>query len=149
MALALAGAGCGGGSDEPRRGTLGLTVVADRFARPTPLSVRFSAKPQNAVGEVNYRWRFDDGTQSDDRSPTHSFTRAGYYTVIVDARDQSGNNARQSLLLGAWPPRQWALGQTKSITPPYARRVQRVQERRTNERYADQREALRRRVAEG
>ena len=150
MALALAGAGCGGSNDERPSGELRLSVNADRFAGPTPLNVRFSAKPRDAAGDVHYRWRFDDGTQSDDASPSHSFTRAGYYTVIVDARDERGNNARQSMLLGAWPPRQWALAQTRgSITPPYARRVQRVQQRRTTERYADLREVLRWRTGQG
>jgi len=149
LALTLIGAGCGESKDKKASGTLQLSVDADRFAGPSPLNVRFSAKPKNAAGDVHYRWRFDDGTQSEDQSPAHSFPRAGYYTVIVDARDESGNNTRQSLLLGAWPPRQWAEGQTKPITPPLARRIQRVQQKRTDVRHMQLREELRRKIAQG
>jgi hypothetical protein len=151
IALALVGAGCGGddNKDSGNSGDLSLSVDADRFAGPTPLKVNFSAKPKNTTGEVHYRWRFDDGTQSDDPSPSHSFPRAGYYTVIVDVRDESGNNTRQSLLLGAWPPRQWALAQTKPLTKKSALSTQKVQQARTDARHKDLREKLRQELDEG
>jgi PKD domain len=144
LALALVGAGCGGDDNKDGGGgELSLSVDADRFAGPTPLNVKFTAKPKNTTGDVHYRWRFDDGTQSEDPSPTHSFPRPGYYTVIVDVRDESGNNTRQSLLLGAWPPKQWALAQTKPLTKKGAVRTQKVQQARTNARHRDLREKLR------
>ena len=148
LALALAGAGCGGddNKDSGKGGELSLSVDADRFAGPTPLKVNFSAKPKNTTGEVLYRWRFDDGTQSDDPSPSHSFPRAGYYTVIVDVRDESGTNTRQSLLLGAWPPRQWALAQTKPLTKKGALSTQKIQQARTDARHRDLRRELRRKL---
>jgi hypothetical protein len=149
LALTLIGAGCGESNDRKADGTLQLSADADRFAGPSPLNVRFSAKPKNAAGDVHYRWRFDDGTQSEDQNPAHSFPRAGYYTVIVDARDESGSNTRQSLLLGAWPPRQWANAQTKPMTPVLAKRVQEVQQRRTDMRHTQLRTELRRRIAQG
>jgi len=149
LALTLVGAGCGESKNETAEGTLQLSADADRFAGPSPLNVHFSAKPKNAVGEVHYRWRFDDGTQSEVQNPGHAFPRAGYYTVIVDARDESGNNTRQSLLLGAWPPRQWATAQTKPVTPVLAKRVQAVQQRRTDLRHTHLRTELRRRIAQG
>ena len=153
IALALIGAGCGGDDNKDSGGggdgELSLSVDADRFAGPTPLNVNFSAKPKNTTGEVHYRWRFDDGTQSDDPSPSHSFPRAGYYTVIVDVRDESGNNTRQSLLLGAWPPRQWALAQTKPLTKKSALATQKVQQARTDARHEDLREKLRRELSTG
>ena len=149
LALTLLGAGCGGSNEEQRSGPLQISVDADRFAGPSPLNVKFSVKPKDAAGDVHYRWRFDDGTQSDEQSPAHSFPRAGYYTVIVDARDESGNNVRQSLMLGAWPPRQWAQAQSGGpLTPDIARRVQRVQQQRTDARHADLRAALRRRIGQ-
>jgi hypothetical protein len=149
LALTLIGAGCGGSNEAKSSGTLQLSVEADRFAGPSPLNVRFSAKPKSAAGEVHYRWRFDDGTQSEDRSPGHSFTRAGYYTVIVDARDESGNNTRQSLLLGAWPPRLWAISQTRRTTPKIAKQTQAVQQKRTDARHAQLRKELRQQIAQG
>jgi hypothetical protein len=149
LALALIGAGCGGNDGKQGGGPLGLSVSADRFAGPTPLNVKFSATPKDAKGEVHYRWHFDDGTQSESPSPAHSFPRAGYYTVTVDVRDESGNNTRQSLLLGAWPPRQWAEAQTKAITPPGAKRTEKVQQQRTDVRHAQLREELRRKIEQG
>ena len=148
LALALLGAGCGGDSKKGN-GLITASVNADHFAGPTPLNVQFSAKAKNAKGQVYYRWRFDDGTQSEVQNPGHAFPRAGYYTVIVDARDESGNNTRQSLLLGAWPPRQWATAQTKPVTPVLAKRVQAVQQRRTDLRHTHLRTELRRRIAQG
>ena len=148
---ALAGAGCGGddNKDKGGKGPLEVTATADRFAGPTPLNVKFSAKPKNAKGEVHYRWRFDDGTQSEEVSPAHSFPRAGYYTVIMDARDESGNNTRQSLLLGAWPPRQWSSAQTKPLTKKGALQTQKVQQARTDARRKDLREALQKKIESG
>jgi len=145
IVLALLGAGCGG-SDKKGGGDFSASANADHFAGPTPLSVRFTASTKNADGAVHYRWRFDDGTQSEEQNPTHSFPRAGYYTVIMDARDQSGSTARQSLLLGAWPPRQWSTAQRTPLTKKGALAAQRVQQKRTDARRAQQRKAERRRL---
>jgi hypothetical protein len=150
VALILFGAGCGGDDNKKSgTGTLSVSADADRFAGPTPLNVKFSAKPKNAVGEVHYRWRFDDGTQSEEDNPSHSFPRAGYYTVILDARDESGNNTRQSLLLGAWPPRQWATAQTKPLTKKSAINTQKVQQHRTDVRHEELRREFRQKVEAG
>jgi len=148
LALALLGAGCGGDSNKSN-GLITASVNADHFAGPTPLNVQFSAKAKNAKGQVYYRWRFDDGTQSEEQNPTHSFPRSGYYTVIMDARDESGNNTRQSLLLGAWPPKQWAVAQTRPITKKGALHTQKVQQDRTDKRRAQLRARLRKQIEQG
>ena len=150
LALVLICAGCGG--DDKKKsggGTLSVSADADRFAGPTPLNVKFSAKHKNEVGDVHYRWRFDDGTQSEDPAPSHSFPRAGYYTVILDARDESGNNTRQSLLLGAWPPKQWSTAQTKPLTKKGAIHTQKVQQHRTDIRHKELRDEFRKKVEAG
>jgi PKD domain-containing protein len=149
IALALIGAGCGGSDKKKGSGTIEVSADADRFAGPTPLNVRFSAKPKNEDGQVHYVWRFDDGTQSEEQNPTHSFPRAGYYTVILDARDESGNNTRQSLLLGAWPPRQWASAQTKPLTKKGAVQTQKIQQARTDARHKEQSAKLRQEIQQG
>jgi PKD domain len=151
LALALIGAGCGGGDDNNKgSGTLEVKADTDRFAGPVPLSSKFSAKAKNADGEVHYRWRFDDGTQSEEQNPSHTFPRPGYYTVILDARDESGNNSRQSLLLGAWPAKQWAVAQTKPLTKSGAIHTQKVQQARTDKRHRELIAQLRKKIeAEG
>jgi hypothetical protein len=148
LVLALFGAGCGGGDDKKSSGQMEVSVNLDRYAGPVPLTGKFSAKAKNANGDVYYRWRFDDGTQSEKQTDTHTFTRPGYYTVILDARDESGNNARQSLLLGAWPVRQWAEAQTKPVTRKSAIHVQKVQQGRTDKRHQEMIAELRKKIGE-
>lgn len=147
LAATLAIAACGGdegGGD----GDFNVTGNADRFAGPTPLISRFTADSKNASGDVIYRWRFDDGTTSEEQNPTHTFKRAGYYTVILDARDENGNNDRQTFLLGAWPPEQWATAQRTPLTKRGALQAQRVQQRRTDQRHLEIRRQLRERARE-
>jgi hypothetical protein len=147
LAAALFVAACGG-DDESGGGNFSVTGNADHFAGPTPLISRFSANAKSANGDVAYRWRFDDGTTSEEQNPTHTFRRAGYYTVILDARDEDGNNDRQTFLLGAWPPTQWAEAQRSPLTKKGAQQAQRVQQRRTDARHKDIREQLRKRARE-
>lgn len=101
-------AGSCGGDHERRRGPFDVQVGISRHAGPTPLVTRFSARARNAAGDVLYRWRFDDGTTSKDQNPTHRFSMAGYYTVILDARDEAGHKKRLTFLLGAWARKDWA-----------------------------------------
>jgi len=145
LAATLTIAACGG-DDGGGDGNFDVTGNADRFAGPTPLISRFTANAKNASGDVIYRWRFDDGTTSEEQNPTHTFKRAGYYTVILDARDESGNNDRQTFLLGVWPPQQWAEAQRTPLTKEGALKAQRVQQRRTDARHEELRRTLRERA---
>jgi PKD domain-containing protein len=129
--------GCGGNGKD-NGGRLSATANADPFAGPAPLAVRFTAAAKNAFGKARYHWRFDDGTASNSQNPAHSFPRPGYYLVIVDVFDQSGNNTRQSLLLGVWGAREWAESQRVRLTRKRAIRAQKRQQKRT----AKRREAL-------
>ena len=102
------------------------------------------AEAKNASGDVIYRWRLDDGTTSGKPRVAHSFGRAGYYQVILDARDEAGNNDRETFLLGVWPRVQWAKAMEESLTPARARAAQEVQQRRTDVRRMEIRRKLRR-----
>jgi PKD domain-containing protein len=146
---AVAVLGCGddnsGGGNEGRFNASGKV---DHFAGPTPLVVRFAASSKNGDGKVLYRWRFDDGTSTTQPEATHTFKRPGYYQVILDARDESGENDRESFLFGAWPPGQWAKAQRTTLTKKGAERTQEVQQQRTDVRRRALRKELRRRARE-
>jgi PKD domain len=146
-AMALLAAGCGD-DDGGGGGKFKVKATAEKFAGPTPLVTRFSASTSGEEGDVLYRWRFDDGTTSTDQDPGHTFSRPGYYQVILDARDEDGNAARQSLLLGAWPPKQWADAQVKPFTKKSAAAAQKGQQRRTDRRRAELRAKIRREAAQ-
>jgi hypothetical protein len=127
-------AGCGGGDKGKGSGDLAVNVNADPFAGPAPLAVRFTSAAKNSDGDVRYHWRFDDGTSSNAQNPAHSFPRPGYYTVILDSFDQSGNRARQSLLLGVWGAHEWSVSQRVPLTRARALHAQREQRARTAKR---------------
>jgi hypothetical protein len=144
---ALAAAGCGS-DDGGSKGKLDVKGNVDHFAGPTPLIVRFTASSKNGKGKVIYRWRFDDGTSTTNPNVTHTFKRAGYYQVILDARDESGNNDRESFLFGAWPPGQWAQAQNTPLTKKGALSAQKGQSARTKQRRDELRAVLRKRAKE-
>jgi hypothetical protein len=124
-------AGCGGSDKGGSSGQLGVNVNADPFAGPAPLAVRFTSSAKSPAGNVRYHWRFDDGTSSNSQNPAHSFPRPGYYTVILDAFDQTGERAQQSLLLGGWGAHEWAVSQRVPLTKKRAIAAQREQRART------------------
>jgi PKD domain len=155
LALSLAAAGCGGDdkkstTDRNAQGrqfnTAVAAVSADRFAGPNPLSVNFFVKKKKDAGDLFYRWRFDDGTSSTEQNPSHTFATPGYYLVLLDVRDTNGQSDRQSLLLGSWPPKQWAKaqsGQGPPLTKERAIHIQKVQQARTDKRRAATRVKIR------
>jgi PKD domain len=152
IAIAVAGTfaatGCGSDDSGGGGGRLNVSGKVDHFAGPTPLVVRLHASSKNADGDVIYRWRFDDGTSSTKPEVSHTFPKAGYYQVILDGRDESGNNDRETFLFGAWPPKQWTEAQSTPLTKKGALSAQRVQQARTDARRKALREELRRRARE-
>ena len=140
--------GCGGDDKSDSSGRLNVSGQVDQFAGPTPLVARLKASAKNGDGDVLYRWRFDDGTSSTEQEVTHRFPRAGYYQVILDARDESGDNDRETFLFGVWPPAQWAKAQRTPLTKKGALQAQKVQQQRTDKRRAELRKRLRRKARE-
>lgn len=66
---------------------------ADFTAEPTrgiaPLGVAFT---DQSVGEItDWSWDFGDATTSTERSPTHIYTKAGTYTVILTVTGTAGS----------------------------------------------------------
>ncbi len=109
---------------------------ANPYAGPVPLKTQLKAKPFHAKGDVKYYWRFDDGTTSREQNPAHTFTEAGYYTVLMDARDSSGRRDRFTLILGGWPKDLWGTSEKRRLTKTEQLDAVRAQSLRTNQRRA-------------
>jgi PKD domain len=101
---------------------------------PTPLKVEFRVTPFKAFGKVRYEWHFDDGTRSTEQNPTHTFTKAGSYNAQVQATDSRGMNSTWNVVIGAWPPKIWAIGARQLAAQGKLRKALRDQARRTEKR---------------
>lgn len=132
--------------DNPR---FHVAASANKFGGPTPLRVRFFSTPYHDKGEVRWRWRFDDGTSSEEQNPVHTFPRPGYYQVLMEARDATGKDA-WNLIVGAWPPDVWEARKTVSgkTSAEAIRKLQRAQSRLTSKRRREQLAKSRKRAAQ-
>jgi PKD domain-containing protein len=158
LAAALLVAACGGddkkdevkvddpNADNPR---FHVAASASQFGGPTPLKVRFFSTPYHEKGTVRWRWRFDDGTTSEEQNPVHTFPRPGYYQVLMEARDTKGRDA-WNLIVGAWPPEVWEARQKVSGASAAAaiRKIQRAQSKLTGKRRREQLAKTRKRAAQ-
>lgn len=150
LAAAFLAAGCGGDDKKdsaqktaarkvkdpyPDRHFFHIFADADRYAGAPPLTVKFKVDAFRASGSVRYHWTFDDGTTSGEQNPTHTFKKAGSYTVLVDAKDKKNLNDRWNLVLGVWPVKVWnARKPIEQRTKNEIRKLQRDQARRTAKR---------------
>lgn len=64
---------------------------ADATSGKAPLTVRFS--PLLCAGIDRYVWSFGDGTTSTERSPEHTYTKTGTYTVTLMVTPRDGASA--------------------------------------------------------
>ena len=68
--------------------------VADFSASPTsgnaPLNVAFTDKSTGSP--TKWKWTFGDGTSSTVQNPTHKYSKAGTYTVVLTASNAGGSN---------------------------------------------------------
>jgi parallel beta-helix repeat protein len=55
-----------------------------------PLNVAFTDKSTN--NPTSWKWTFGDGTNSTSKNPTHKYSTAGKYTVVLTASNSAGNN---------------------------------------------------------
>jgi hypothetical protein len=131
--------GCGGGkSDKPVAGdprpketAFHVRAQPIPFGGQVPLKVKFKGWSYRAKGDVQYRWHFDDGTVSTLQNPVHTFKKPGYYLVLMDARDDKGND-RWNLFIGAWPKKIWQASRTSPLTKSIAKSRVSGQWRRTH-----------------
>jgi hypothetical protein len=161
-AAALLIAACGGddakkaagtGVKDPNPDNDSFHVGADgsRFGGPTPLTVNFFSEPFHSKGTVHWRWRFDDGTTSEEQNPEHVFKRPGYYQVLMEARDATGQDA-WNLIVGVWPPDVWEASSKKKsaggVDVASLKKLQRAQSARTSARRREQLAKSRKRAAQ-
>lgn len=52
-----------------------------------PTAIQFN---NNSTGAVSYKWIFGDGNISEDKSPSHIFTKAGFFSVTLIAFNTNG-----------------------------------------------------------
>jgi hypothetical protein len=120
--------GCGGGKSNkavagdprPKETNFHIKATANPFGGAAPLRIKFKGFPYRAKGDVQYRWHFEDGTVSTLQNPVHMFKRPGYYLVLVDARDETGND-RWNLFVGIWPKDVWQASRTTPLTKNVAK----------------------------
>ena len=63
---------------------------ANPMSGDAPLTVHFTDQSTTTAGGIVYRWQFGDGTYSGDPSPSHTYTAAGDYQVILEVEDYCG-----------------------------------------------------------
>jgi beta propeller repeat protein len=70
--------------------------VAAFSAKPTsgkvPLKVQFTDKSSNSP--TSWKWNFGDGKYSTLKSPSHTYSKAGKYTVSLTVKNKAGTNTK-------------------------------------------------------
>ncbi|MFI9318461.1 collagenase [Kitasatospora aureofaciens] len=84
---------------------VGGAPTAAFSAVPSGLNVQFTDRSTESGGGsiASWAWNFGDGATSTDRSPAHSYTTAGSYTVSLTVTDGNGksNSVSQSVTVSA------------------------------------------------
>ncbi|MFJ9690782.1 collagenase [Kitasatospora sp. NPDC101183] len=71
----------------------GPTALFDTSVSGATVSVK-DRSVQTGPGRItSWHWTFGDGTSSDEQNPSHTYAKAGSYTVALTAKDDSGRIA--------------------------------------------------------
>ena len=80
-----------GCDDEPSVMTFDVLVNVDRSVDNAPATFKFSSQNNGPLeGEYTYYWRFGDGAESDEESPSHLYERPGDYDVTLEISEANG-----------------------------------------------------------
>ena len=95
LLAACGGGGGGGGSSDELPATLVVSAPATQQALGSPIA--FSANASGAA--FSYLWEFGDGTTSTAAAPTHTFGRAGVFTIRLTVGDGDGGTATTTVAI--------------------------------------------------
>jgi PKD domain len=74
-------------------GSMTTSFTASSTAPAVGAAVTFTGSASGGTAPYTYSWNFGDGTTGTGSNPTHSFTRAGSYSVTMTATDATGKTA--------------------------------------------------------
>ncbi len=78
------------------RGTTNEAPKADFSLSKENLNVSFTDNSSDDKAVIRYEWQFGDGHSSATKNPTHNYSTAGNYTVMLTVFDEEGLHATQS-----------------------------------------------------
>jgi PKD repeat protein len=69
-----------------------VSFTSDVSTGTTPLTVQFS--DESTYSPTSWKWSFGDGISSTEQNPSHTYTSAGSYTVILTATNAGGSRTK-------------------------------------------------------
>lgn len=84
--------GSSGGGSIPTCSPVNAGFTSDKTSGSIPLTVQFTDTSTSADPITSRLWNFGDGTTSTQINPTHTYTTAGDYTVILTSTNTCGES---------------------------------------------------------
>lgn len=96
--------GCGGSGGGGSQQVNHVNLTADKKVGLFPLTVTFTATPNNSNDVPPYTWDFGDGTPEvqGGKVITHTYEKAGHFSVKVDVPSKNGHTITGSTVINAW-----------------------------------------------
>lgn len=73
------------------------SFTQDKFMGRSPLIVSFTDRSINNPTE--YEWKFGDGGTSNEQNPVHTYSRGGFYSVILKASNVYGSDTARGMVV--------------------------------------------------
>lgn len=61
-----------------------------------PLNVSFT---DSSTGATSWFWKFGDGNTSNEMNPTHTYSKAGNYTVVLTVKNENSSNSKNQNII--------------------------------------------------